>query len=512
MAEAEGGEQTVNPDMETLEGGAESVQLGKMEPDNEMEENADEELVLAGANVNEEVPVAAEEEDEAVAGPSTAAEPAAAIAETPAETKKPSTRTRRRKMVNNSSSSSKPPVAVDSFIVGQWVEVAPHPKQPSCFNCIECNRKFNAKESSMKHFHWCDPSTPIKKRRAPKTNKKKSTTPKRPAHKRIGQGEKPLLENVKEMVKDLIVNVTPEQVLQTDRRGSDTRKKYTNIEKLKIINEVYDGEKPVDVAEKYGINRSLISKWNANKTMLLDAIQVNDKKCFDTKNRRKVKYEKLYDDLHKQFKAAEAQGVIISYRWIHDTAEKMFKVYFPTKTTLPQSFVSNFTKRYSLTYQKKYKKNSSSTTSTTVSATMTSAAIVGASSINNRMEEDKSPVRWHSNSREVPPHEQQPPASARTFEGVPLSFAMNYPLPHQPQLPQHAQHAHAQQLRQQMEQRQHLEQRQHQLDQRQQQHQQQSQHHVQPPHHHQQPPQQHYRPGTDTTSLLSEQMRLQVFS
>ena len=320
---------------------------------------------------------------------------------------------------------------VDEEPEGQWVEVFPHGKQTSKFSCMECNRKVSENDTSMKHFHWCDPSEAQKQSASSSSHKKKSkktkkreTKQKKPQKVKVRKEEtpkKPLLADIElnDTVRDWITSVTPESVHQTERRGADTRKKYTNIEKIRIINEVCDGGKPVDVAHKYGINRSLISKWLSKKDVLLDAIQSSEKKCFDTKNRRKNKYEKLYNEIYEKLKVAEGQGTNITYRWIFEISEEAFKVYFPGETSLPQSFVANFTKRFNIQYQKKYK---------------TRAAASPAEA------DEKLRVRWHSNSRQIPDGEQpptqavqQPQQSQQSVRAsdVPLSFAMNYgPLAH----------------------------------------------------------------------------------
>jgi len=320
---------------------------------------------------------------------------------------------------------------------GQWVEVFPHGKQSSKFSCKECNRKVSENDTSMKHFHWCDPteipkassSSAKKKVKKSKKREKKQKKPQKVKQIKEETPLKPLLEDIElnDTVRDWITNVTPESVQHTERRGADTRKKYTNIEKIRIINEVCDGGKPVDIAHKYGINRSLISKWLSKKEILLDAIQSSEKKCFDTKNRRKNKYEKLYNELYEKLKIAEGQGTNITYRWILEISQETFKLYFPGETSLPQSFVSNFTKRFNIQYHKKYKTKSSA---------------------NSGDGDDKTPVRWHSNSRQIPDGEQPPTQILQQphSSDVPLSFAVNYdplahakPLQHQNQSQGHSQ-------------------------------------------------------------------------
>ena len=106
-----------------------------------------------------------------------------------------------------------------------------------------------------------------------------------------------------------------EQVETEKRRGCDIRKSLTNKFKSKTIAEVECGMKQIDVAEKYHVNRSQLSKWTKHKDKITRAAVDENKKMF-TKIRPSAKYNEMFWVLREQFLKARSQGRRVDFNWL----------------------------------------------------------------------------------------------------------------------------------------------------------------------------------------------------
>ena len=80
-----------------------------------------------------------------------------------------------------------------------------------------------------------------------------------------------------------------------NRCGREVRTSITNGFKVRVIAAVASGEKPIDAAKKFNVNRSQISEWLKNKDVINKAAVKENKQHF--KVRPTVKYNALHDEL-----------------------------------------------------------------------------------------------------------------------------------------------------------------------------------------------------------------------
>ena len=108
-----------------------------------------------------------------------------------------------------------------------------------------------------------------------------------------------------------------------NRCGRAVRKSITNGFKARAIAAVASGEKPIDAAKKFNVNRSQISKWLKNKDVINKAAVKENKQLF--KVRPTVKYNTLHDELEKLFLDARNKGHRIDFNWLWSKARMIHR-------------------------------------------------------------------------------------------------------------------------------------------------------------------------------------------
>ena len=103
-----------------------------------------------------------------------------------------------------------------------------------------------------------------------------------------------------------------------------------------------------DVAEKYGIRKSLLPKWKKNAKSIEDAVDQKHKKLLK-KIRPSTRHKNLFEKLHQRFRTARSKGRKVSHAWFYATANKINKETHGTKShRLPKSVVTRFIKSYNI--------------------------------------------------------------------------------------------------------------------------------------------------------------------
>ena len=103
--------------------------------------------------------------------------------------------------------------------------------------------------------------------------------------------------------------------------GAPCREKHTARLKAKIIHKRTPGVSQYGLAEKNGINQSLVSKWLKNKdTIIPDSVIANRK--FLIKNRLLKKYNELLCALLVKFREA---GGKVSFNWLWIKARVIYR-------------------------------------------------------------------------------------------------------------------------------------------------------------------------------------------
>ncbi len=103
-----------------------------------------------------------------------------------------------------------------------------------------------------------------------------------------------------------------------------------------------------DVALKYGIDKSMVTKWKKDENKIVDAAGVAHKKHV-TKIRPSRKHQKIFNELYKEFTNARSKGLKVSYAWLYIQAKKIIQQINPSNLDkFPKSAFSIFTRKYKI--------------------------------------------------------------------------------------------------------------------------------------------------------------------
>lgn len=150
---------------------------------------------------------------------------------------------------------------------GHLVNVVPasSSENSTWFRCDKCPRKFKSRGALWMHSQWC------KNGDAPK---KLSVVVKE----EIVDIEEEVVAKVIEEVVSKVVNldemVESSGSMNGGRHGAEERRSYTFEFKLEVLNCLNSGDvTAVDVAHRYGISKTLVSKWKKVRIKLLVMLQ-----------------------------------------------------------------------------------------------------------------------------------------------------------------------------------------------------------------------------------------------
>ena len=257
------------------------------------------------------------------------------------------------------------------------------------------------------HKNWCDKkqTTSIENNNKNDSNNKKDA---------FVPSESVTVNEVMQVLNQIVYDVAI-----SEEKGKDhlkaKRKKYTNMEKIRALDELDRGMMAVDVAERLGVNKSMITRWKQNADTIYTSVAQDYKRRLFTKNRKAGKHSKLFQLLFQKFESSRKQGKRCSHTWIYIQALKLFKQMYPNvEKPLSKSVISYFTRKYNikcLRVQRRKQKDNKS-------------VIPGL-------------MKWHSNLREgliktgseKPTYDKKwgrfPPSKRLNLDQIPLPFAVN---------------------------------------------------------------------------------------
>ena len=125
---------------------------------------------------------------------------------------------------------------------------------------------------------------------------------------------------VESIVEELVCKVEDEERAEakgkkSNRRGRDRCEKHSSIFKAKVISDHHAGILQEQLAERYCISQSLVSKWLNKKDEILK--EASDKTRNNlTKMRRGMKYLELYSALLNELKEARRKGYVVHFNWL----------------------------------------------------------------------------------------------------------------------------------------------------------------------------------------------------
>ena len=124
---------------------------------------------------------------------------------------------------------------------------------------------------------------------------------------------------VKSVIEKLVVDVEASELAQIP----DKRKSYTLKEKVDALNDLNDGMIPRDVAFKYNVHKSMITRWKAKENEIYGKYGESKKAHFFRKCRRNDKHKAMFSRLYDKFCEARKKGLQVKFDWIYVRAKQI---------------------------------------------------------------------------------------------------------------------------------------------------------------------------------------------
>ena len=107
------------------------------------------------------------------------------------------------------------------------------------------------------------------------------------------------------------------------------------------------------IAQKYGISQSLVSKWLKDKDSIIAAATYKHRKLY-AKQRKSTKYLELYRLLFDQLKAVHDKGRKVNFNWLWISGDKVIIRKHERTTFFKKYNVQMCARQRNLVSQKKH--------------------------------------------------------------------------------------------------------------------------------------------------------------
>ena len=130
--------------------------------------------------------------------------------------------------------------------------------------------------------------------------------------------------------------------------GSNVHKKHTAVFKAKVIHQVPPDISQDQIAQKYGISQSLVSKWLKDKDSIIAAAADKHRKLY-AKQRKSTKYLELYRLLFDQLKAARGKGRNVNFNWLWSEVRSIQRdLTVGDKVIVRKHVITTYLRKYNL--------------------------------------------------------------------------------------------------------------------------------------------------------------------
>ena len=106
-----------------------------------------------------------------------------------------------------------------------------------------------------------------------------------------------------------------------------------------------------DMAEKFGIDKSLVTKWKQNKRKIVAAACTEHKKML-RKGRPSERHRQVYNKSYKRFCHVRKRGLKVPFSWFYVTMNKIQKEIKADGARIPKSAVTRFIRQYKIKLQR----------------------------------------------------------------------------------------------------------------------------------------------------------------
>ena len=149
---------------------------------------------------------------------------------------------------------------------------------------------------------------------------------------------------VKSVIEKLVVDVEASELAQIP----DKRKSYTLKENVDALNDLNDGMILRDVAFKYNVHKSMITRWKAKENEIYGKTGESKKAHFFRKCRRNDKHKAMFSRLYDKFCEARKKGLQVNFDWLYVRANQIHLEQRPNAERLPMSTIVYFLRRHKI--------------------------------------------------------------------------------------------------------------------------------------------------------------------
>ncbi|XP_065665464.1 uncharacterized protein LOC136086894 [Hydra vulgaris] len=123
------------------------------------------------------------------------------------------------------------------------------------------------------------------------------------------------------------------------------RKSYTLKEKVDALIDSNDGMLSRDVAKKYNVHKSIITRWKSKEKEIYNKYNENKKNALFRKCRRGDKYKALFNKLYDKFSEERKKELKVNFEWLYVRANQIQLQQSPNADRLPKSIVTHFLRK-----------------------------------------------------------------------------------------------------------------------------------------------------------------------
>ena len=221
---------------------------------------------------------------------------------------------------------------------GELVNVVPKEKEDNLFECIVCKKSLKTSQALSMHEFWC--KNKLSHTDIAQTDK----DPKSMSLDQIIDG-KNKYDNLEKTVKSVLEKLVTDVEVNELPKIVDKRKSYTLKEKVDALNDLINGMLSRDVAKKYNVHKSMITRWKSKEKEIYNKYNENKKNALFRKCRRGDKHKALFNKLYDKFSEARKKGLKVNFEWLYVRANQIHLQQSPNADRLPKSIVTHFLRK-----------------------------------------------------------------------------------------------------------------------------------------------------------------------
>ena len=221
------------------------------------------------------------------------------------------------------------------------------------YSCSTCSKQFLSNQGLGVHKLSCEKKSMANDNVKPLSNKMSSINTNSSDIKIIESVVKSVTNNLVNLVEKNLVDIAEVEKKTNEKnkketRGRDIRRSHTALFKATVIHELQPGVTQDQVADKYHVSQSLISKWCKEKDSIIAAATDKHKKLY-AKQRKSTKYIDLYKALFEELKKARGKGLKVNFNWLWSKARTLHRKMTNTDSAvIKKHVVTTFLNRFNV--------------------------------------------------------------------------------------------------------------------------------------------------------------------